>query len=473
MKKMIAACLIASAAHGFAAAVDAMTQDPRVVMTSLSVKQRYPWNGKVDIDFSFTSAVPEAFAFIRFNAKYVNASGETVHVPMKTFDQITLPWCTNAGSYRVTWNSTADAPSLTVTNLEYTVTANMAKYMVVDLSKGAAASPDDPYPVFYYEDVPDFPGVEKGRWDDYHKTTNMVFRLIQPGTYTKGWLAGGFNNWHDASAHQATLTRPYYVSVFEVTQEQGRLIAGKWVTGGHEFTGGRRGLRPIACLSYASYRGKAADGYNWPQTGGAVAPDSFIGMFRARTGSDGFDLPTETEWEYAARAGAKDGWGGDGLSLSESPDANSVGPTGAHTNSLLNMLGRYKFNGGYVLNADGTCSAPAWTSDESAGTAVVGSYAPNAWGLYDCLGNAPEITLDYADGGMSVDPTVDDMGLAVPADKNPDGTWFRRVARGGSWDLEAKRTSLVARPSHIGAGHYQYGCRMTWHFPYPPKKAAE
>ena len=47
---------------------DAMTNDPQVVMTSLSARQRYPWNGKVDIDFSFTSAIPEAFAFIQFRA---------------------------------------------------------------------------------------------------------------------------------------------------------------------------------------------------------------------------------------------------------------------------------------------------------------------------------------------------------------------------------------------------------------------
>ncbi|MBQ6915829.1 MAG: hypothetical protein IJQ65_08910 [Kiritimatiellae bacterium] len=50
----------------------------------------------------------------------------------------------------------------------------MAKYMVVDLSKGK----NGPFPISYYEDVPDFPGVERGKWDDYHKTTNLVLRLI-------------------------------------------------------------------------------------------------------------------------------------------------------------------------------------------------------------------------------------------------------------------------------------------------------
>ena len=67
------------------AAVDAMTTDPNVVMTKLSAQQRYPWNGKVDIDFTFTSTIPEAFAFINFKASYEGKDGKTVDVPMRTF----------------------------------------------------------------------------------------------------------------------------------------------------------------------------------------------------------------------------------------------------------------------------------------------------------------------------------------------------------------------------------------------------
>ena len=86
MKKLIFALLAVTAAETLTAAValDAMTNDVTVVMTSLSAKQRYPWNGKVDIDFTFTSTIPEAYAFINFKAEYVNAAGETVEVPMKT-----------------------------------------------------------------------------------------------------------------------------------------------------------------------------------------------------------------------------------------------------------------------------------------------------------------------------------------------------------------------------------------------------
>ena len=114
MKKMIAMAVVCVAGGAFATvANDAMTNDPQVVVTKLSVNQRYPWNGKVDIDFTFTSVIPEAVAFVNFKAAYENRAGETVEVPMKTFEQISLPWCTNAGTYHVTWDAAADAPNLT------------------------------------------------------------------------------------------------------------------------------------------------------------------------------------------------------------------------------------------------------------------------------------------------------------------------------------------------------------------------
>ena len=141
MKKTILSAAIAISATGlFGAAVDAMTTQPNVLVTSIAARQRFPWNGKVDIDFSFTCDNPDAFAFIQFAAYYVDKNGTRNEVPVKTFDQITLPWCTNAGTYRVTWDSCADAPGLQATNLVYSVTANMAKYMVVDLSKGTSAT---------------------------------------------------------------------------------------------------------------------------------------------------------------------------------------------------------------------------------------------------------------------------------------------------------------------------------------------
>ena len=70
MNKLLAVVVFGMIAHcAFAASVDAMTQDVSVVVTSLSVRQRYPWNGKVDIDSL------EAIAFDPYTHGYYKVGG--------------------------------------------------------------------------------------------------------------------------------------------------------------------------------------------------------------------------------------------------------------------------------------------------------------------------------------------------------------------------------------------------------------
>lgn len=470
MKKLLFICAALTALESVsAAAVDAMNGDPDVKMTALKVQQHYPWNGKVDIDFTFTSSVPEAFAFIHFKARYVNKAGETVEVPMKTFEQVTLPWCTNAGSYRVTWNSAADAPALQVTNLKYTVTANMAKYMVIDLSKGTKASADNRYPISYYEDVPDFPGVEKGKWDDYHKTTNLVLRLIQPGQFIQGWSDPG--DAREGRAHTAILTKPYYLGVFETTQGQYHLLTGSYGTS-LPFTGGRRLLRPTT-ETYQNIRGRGYNGtINWPKTGSAVAADSFLRKLRDRIGTEGFDLPTECEWEYASRCGGSaSGFWNDGsdAGIPTSTKFNTV----KDGNEAMERLGRYRHNGGMIKTWDeagGTniYTAAAASSDESLGTAVVGSYIPNAWGLYDMHGNVAELTNGHWPGitYATTDVRVDDVGQVTQT----WGQWGYRIARGGDWNDPASSCLVPRRGVNLNYERAAFGFRLCWRFETPAQE---
>ena len=161
------------------------------------------------------------------------------------------------------------------------------------------------------------------------------------------------------------------------------------------------------------------------------------------TGLD-FDLPTEAQWEFAARAGNGDTKWGDGSGiLNTSPDAN------------LELLGRYKQNGGQFWN--GTEFAyPARSVGVTNGTAIVGSYAPNDWGLYDTFGNVSEWCLDWYEENIATakDASGNEYGGRVNIDPSaPSNTLSsvptagtKRVRRNGAW----KDDAVASRPAFRG-----------------------
>ena len=283
-------------------------------------------------------------------------------------------------------------------------------YMVVDLSAGPSAAK---YPVRYLKSAP------AGGWSDEYKTTKLVLRLIPAGTFMMGSPKNELGRWPWESQHEVTLTKPFYVGVFEVTQKQWERVMGNWPSFSN--IPSLRDSHPVEQVSYVDVRG-IGGGKNWPATN-VVAASSFMGRLRIRTGM-AFDLPTEAQWEYAGRSGTK--------------TALNSGKNLTDENKCPNMseVGRYRYNCGYVSG---------YSVSPSSSTAKVGSYLPNQWGLYDIHGNVREWCLDWYGGYVG---TV----------TNPVGAFSGscRVFRGGSWgDSSADGCRMASRGNLIGIADSQ------------------
>ncbi len=273
-------------------------------------------------------------------------------------------------------------------------------YIVVDLSGGPDAAS---YPVRYTNTAPNLN-------DDTCRTTELWLRRIPAGTFSMGSPEDELGRTAAREAqHQVTLTQDYYIGVFEFTQRQWELVMGTRPSYFHNDT--YYATRPVESVSYDLIRGGSATaGAGWPATGHAVDADSFMGILRAKTGLT-FDLPTEAQWEYACRAGT----------TTALNSGKNLTFTLFNPDSAMAEVGRYLYNGGSEYSED--C-----TSDY--GTAKVGSYLPNAWGLYDMHGNVYEWCLDWFQWDLGTSAVTDPVG----ADTSTDGL---RMLRSGYFFLTA------------------------------------
>ena len=393
-----------------------------VYVTNIVVQQRYPWNGKVDIDYEVVCDDANADVWV-YATGYDNDSNSSMAVRAVTGEGANAP--VKAGKHRMTWDVTADYPGFNSTSFKVKMTAltGGAPYMVIDLSGGVDAQA---YPVTYLSSIP------AGGWTDEYKTTKLVLRLIPPGTFMMGSPTDELgHDWRGSNyetLHQVTLTKPFYIGVFELTQKQYTLVMG---SNPSYYKGD---TRPVETVSYDTIRG-TVNGAAWPAHN-QVDANSFMGRLRSKVNML-FDLPTEAQWEYACRAGTT--------------TALNSGKNITNTQTCSNMaeVGRYCRNTG-----DGKGGYSQHTK--------VGMYRENAWGLYDMHGNVAEWCLDWWANNLGSSAKVDPKGAS-------SGSY--RLVRGGCWyDYNSDFAGFAAacrsgyRSYSYFNGTYPYGSYYYWGF---------
>lgn len=282
------------------------------------------------------------------------------------------------------------------------VLTKKALYLVIDLSLGSSAAK---FPCYELSSIPG------GAWTYEYKTTKLVLRRIEAGSFymgspTKEVGRGGYE-----TRHKVTLTKPFYIGVFEVTQKQWELVMGT------NTASDKGDARPMDHVTYFQARGK-----------GQVEQSSFTGRLRSKTGLNSFDIPTEAQWEYACRAGTTTAIN-NGKNLSATIYDSNMDLVARYLNNYKSKVGGYK------------------------GHTSVGSYAPNAWGLYDMHGNVAEWCVDSF--------YVNDYGSAAVTDPVDLQSRIFRILRGGGYESYAEKCRSASRGyDEPKKGHFDYGLRV-------------
>lgn len=385
---------------------------------SVTCHQRWPWNGKVDIDYVLQSEQEEPVFNIVLYGKI--GEGETFRLRYLEGDGaggIAI----GAGHKKVVWDAYDQFPNTSVSDMKIALAVEEVfddpEYLVLDLDHWT----------YSYADSTNDTTIAVGADS---KINHMWFRKIMPGTF----LMGSTNEYGTAyrtsePLHSVQETKIFYISIFTTTEAQYSRIIGNTQSSS---------CLPKTGLGYDALRG-ANQGATWPSdTDHIVDHDSVIGHFRGRFDNVlHIDLPTEAQWEMACRAK------GDGTFLESGfwNDGSAYSPYSGNTkDSKLDLLGWYADNAGGTLHE-------------------VGLKKPSLMGLYDMHGHVWEWTLDNFNNTYGLSKaqlnttTVDPVGS-----RNGNNG---RTRRAGSYSSNAVDCRTASRRAPMSGSTYaDYGFRF-------------
>ena len=352
-----------------------------------SVKTHYPWDGKVEINY--TSTDPSGSGRILLDVgptkRCITLTEADIVVGnhTKTYDLHEM-----FGEFKAEVLASVDYVS---SQLPDDATGNPTG-ILGDLMTIKLDSATKKY------DVNTYTNVDLGKFNcDTYKATKLALLRIPAGRI---WPARPGSSETDTIVTTTAPTNDYWISIFPVTGCQYQLVK-EWDT----WTGFVFNSRTPSCEKYNNIRNGFGDSVptSWPMD--SVAEESFMGRLAQATKhclNGKFDLPTEMQWEIAARAG------------STSPYGHYI-EGGAPQEGTTSNAYLFAWFTGYPQN--------------------VGGRRPNMWGLYDMMGNYYEWCLDQYEAEVEWND-VETPHYNGPSDK--------RVIRGGWYKSEVGE----CRPSY-------------------------
>ena len=355
----------ASAAHAFA---------PTIANTRTSQDSK---TGEVTVTYTLTGDASVITADVQTNsaANAAWASIGAANYTGMTGDVWTVVEPDAAATRTIRWPKTAagQAPLAFGRHVRVVLTAWSTNappdYLVVDLSDKTAK------PQYYPEEIllPEGGSVTNAVYKDQYLVMKRIHAagktwMMSNDPVAKSQLRSEYRRATECP-HPVVLSRDYYIGVYEITRAQYRRITG------NEPGGGGTEHLPVRWLSYAGLRGSKTgilypvftDGKFDYEKSAQVDSGTPVAKLRTFPALGRADLPTEAQWEFAARGGDR------GLIPN--------GYTYAQTN--LAKVARCTANRNEV-------DCEGYTNT----IATVGSYEPNVFGLYDMLGNIAEHVLD-------------------------------------------------------------------------------
>jgi formylglycine-generating enzyme required for sulfatase activity len=252
------------------------------------------------------------------------------------------------------------------------------------------------------------------------KITNsigMKLVLIPAGKFNMGSPTDEEDRVNNEKQHEVEITKPFYLGVYTVTQKQYQKVMGKNPSHFCKDGEGKDDVKDLDTDDFPVENVSWQDVKKFSAKLSALAAEKKAGRV--------YRLPTEAEWEYACRAGTT---------------------TPFHFGKSLSSK---------QANFDG--DAPYGEAPKGPNlkrTCKVGSYRPNAWGLYDMHGNVEQFCEDWYQEDYHKDKKRDPKGP-----KKGES----RVLRGGLWTsgaeyCRAARRTGVPLDSHVNRWGFRVAC---------------